>query len=223
MKASNIFRHISAKYIFVITALLTISSTAYAVQNKETLNSDNTSDSLDCRRNFKMGVKTNMLYDAALIPNIGVDISLGKRWSIAGNWMYAWWKNDRKHNYWRTYGGDIEMRYWFGSKNRKEQLAGHHIGLYGQMITYDFELGGRGYLGEKWSYAGGISYGYSLPVGRRFNIDFTLGVGYLEGEYMEYDPIDGHYVWQSTKNRRWYGPTKAEVSLVWLIGKKNLK
>ena len=80
MKASNIFRHISAKYIFVITALLTISSTAYAVQNKETLNSDNTSDSLDCRRNFKMGVKTNMLYDAILIPNIGVDISLGKRW-----------------------------------------------------------------------------------------------------------------------------------------------
>ena len=222
MKALNLFHYISVKYIFIITVLLTISSTAYAMQDKGSLNCSNTGDSLECR-NFKMCVKTNMLYDAALIPNIGADICLGKRWSIAGNWMYAWWKNDRKHNYWRTYGGDIEVRYWFGSKNRREQLAGHHIGLYGQMITYDFELGGRGYLGEKWSYAGGISYGYSLPVGRRFNIDFTVGVGYLAGEYMEYDPIDGHYVWKSTKNRRWYGPTKAEISLVWLIGKKNLK
>lgn len=153
MKAFNLFHSIFVKCIFIITTLLTISSTAYAMQDKESLNCINTRDSSDCR-NFKMGVKTNMLYDAALIPNIGADICLGKRWSIAGQWMYAWWKNDRKHNYWRTYGGDIEVRYWFGSKKRREQLAGHHIGLYGQMITYDFELGGRGYLGEKWSYAG---------------------------------------------------------------------
>lgn len=88
-------------------------------------------------------------------------------------------------------------------------------------VTYDFELGGKGYLGDKWSYGGGVAYGYSLPVGHRFNVDFTLGIGYLGGSYKEYIPLDGHYVWQTTKKRRWFGPTKAGISLVWLIGRGN--
>ena len=40
--------------------------------------------------------------------------------------------------------------------------------------SYDFELGGKGYLGDKWSYGGGVAYGYSLPVGHRFNVDFII-------------------------------------------------
>ena len=48
-----------------------------------------------------------------------------------------------------------------------------------------------------------------------------IGLGYLGGEYQEYLPKDGHYVWQATKQRRWFGPTKAEVSLVWLLGRNN--
>ena len=38
-----------------------------------------------------------------LIPNIGIEFYLEKKWSVSLNWMYAWWKSDRKHNYWRTY------------------------------------------------------------------------------------------------------------------------
>ena len=38
---------------------------------------------------FYMAVKTNMLYDALLVPNIGVEFYVGKNWSLAGNWMYA--------------------------------------------------------------------------------------------------------------------------------------
>ena len=167
---------------------------------------------------FYMGIKSNLLYDALLVPNIGLEFYLGKSWSLAGNWMYSWWKSDRRHNYWRIYGGDLEIRRWFGKKAKRKPLTGHHMGLYGQIVTYDFELGGRGYLGDRWSYGVGIDYGYSLPVSRRFSIDFTLGVGYLGGKYKEYMPIDDHYVWQVTKRRRWFGPTKAEVVLVWLVG-----
>lgn len=167
---------------------------------------------------FYMAVKTNMLYDLALVPNIGVEFYLGKNFSIAGNWMYSWWKSDPKAWYWRTYGGDLALRWWFGGKAQVKPLQGHHIGLYGQIVTYDFETGGMGYLGDKWTYGGGLEYGYSLPVAKRLNIDFNLGVGYLGGEYKEYLPIDGHYVWQATKMRHWFGPTKAEVSLSWLIG-----
>ena len=66
-----------------------------------------------------------------------------------------------------------------------------------------------------------MEYGYSLPVANRLNIDFTLGVGYWGGKYYEYTPLDGHYVWKATKNRHWFGPTKAEISLVWLLGRGN--
>lgn len=167
------------------------------------------------------GVKTNMLYDALLVPNGGLEIYLGKNWSIDAYWMYAWWKSDRVHNYWRIYGGDVELRKWLGSAAKRKPLTGHHIGAYAQIVTYDFELGGRGYLADRWSYAAGMSYGYSLPVAKRLNIDFSIGLGYMGGEYKEYLPQDGHYVWQSTKRRHWIGPTKAEISLVWLIGRGN--
>ena len=176
-----------------------------------------------------MGVKTNMLYDALLVPNIGVEFYLGKNWSIAGDWMYSWWNSDRVHWYWRTYGGGLTLRKWFGKEANDKPLTGHHIGVYGQVLTYDFEAGGRGYLGgeplgnifDGASFAAGVEYGYSLPIARRFNIDFTAGIGYLGGKYYEYDPVDNCYVWQATKKRRYVGPTKLEVSLVWLIGWNN--
>lgn len=164
-------------------------------------------------------LKTNMLYDAAAIPNIGLEVSVGKGWSVGANWMYAWWSNDARHRFWRAYGGDVELRRWFSPRRESRSLmCGHHIGVYGQMLTYDIEWGGRGYLGDRWSWAAGLSYGYSLPAGRHFNIDFTLGIGYLEGDYMKYRPEDGCYFWESTHRRKWFGPTKAEVSLIWFIG-----
>lgn len=175
---------------------------------------------IECRP-FYMDVSTNMLYDIMLIPSVGVEFYLGKSWSLAATWEYGWWKCDHRHNYWRAYGGDLELRRWFGKKSEEKPLTGHHAGVYGGIVTYDFELGHRGYLGDKWSYLFGVSYGYSMPVGRRLNIDFTIGLGYMGGKYKEYIPRDGCYVWQSTKQRHWFGPTKTEISLVWLIGCDN--
>ena len=176
-----------------------------------------------------MALKTNMLYDVLAVPNIGVEFYLGKNWSISGNWMYGWWNSDNKHRYWRIYGGEIAVRKWLGKKASEKPLTGHHLGVYGQLFTYDFEWNGTGYMGGEpgktlWdspNYAAGVEYGYSLPIGRRLNIDFTVGVGYWGGKYYKYIPRDGHYVWQATRNRHWFGPTKAEVSLVWLIGRGN--
>lgn len=183
----------------------------------------------DLKKPFYMAVKANMLYDVLAVPNIGVEFYLGKNFSVAANWMYGWWKTDRNHRYWRIYGGDLAVRYWLGKKAQEKPLQGHHIGIYGQAFTYDFEWGGKGYMGgkpggtlwDKTNYAAGVEYGYSLPIARWLNIDFTLGVGYWGGRYYEYIPLDGHYVWQATKNRHWFGPTKAEISLVWLLGRGN--
>lgn len=174
----------------------------------------------DCCHPVYMVLKSNLLYDAALVPNVGAEFYVGRGWSLGGSWMYAWWNSDRRHRYWRIYGGELALRKYFGRRAMEKPLTGHHLGLYGQMLTYDFETGGRGYQ-SKLSYGGGIEYGYSLPIGRRLNLDFCIGMGYLGGEYKVYDPEDGHYVWKETRQRHWFGPTKAEISLVWLLGRKN--
>ena len=182
------------------------------------------------RRPFYMALKTNMLYDALLVPNASVEFYLGKNWSISGGWMHGWWKSDPAHWYWRMYGGDLSLRRWFGRRAGQKPLSGHHIGIYGSAFTYDFENGGRGYLGgqpggtllDRANFSAGIEYGYSLPVARRLNLDFTVGLGWIGGQYHEYLPIDDCYVWQSTSRMDYFGPTKLEVSLVWLLGRGNI-
>ena len=183
----------------------------------------------EAKKPFYMALKTNMLYDVLAVPNIGAEFYLGRNWSLSGNWMYGWWNSNSKHRYWRVYGGEIAVRKWLGRKAAEKPLTGHHLGVYGQVFTYDFEWNGTGYMGGQpgeslWNspnYAAGVEYGYALPIGRRLNIDFTIGLGYWGGKYYTYNPLDGHYVWESTKNRHWFGPTKAEISLVWLIGRGN--
>lgn len=175
----------------------------------------------ECRFPLYLAVKTNALYDLALIPNIGAELYLGKNFSAGINWHYAWWKSDKVKWYWRTYGGDVYARYWFGKAAKEKPLTGHHIGLYGQIITYDFELGKKGIQSNFWNYGGGVEYGYTLPLAYRLNLDLTVGVGYNTGQFYEYLPIDDCYVWQATKNRRYIGPTKVEASLVWLFGCDN--
>ena len=144
--------------------------------------------------------------------------------------MHAWWHSDPHHWYWRIYGAELGFRKYFGRATKKNPLTGHHIGVYGQILTYDFELGNIGIIGgqplgdiiDEPNYIAGLEYGYSLPVARHLNLDFSVGFGYHWGIFYEYLPVDGCYVWQATKKRNYIGPTKAGISLVWLIGKENI-
>lgn len=176
----------------------------------------------ECKTGFTppYALKTNLLYDALLVPNIGIEFGLGTRWSLAANYMYAWWNSDRTHWYHRVYGGDLTLRYW-----PERNFDGHHIGLSAQALTYDFEFGNLGVLGgepggnifDQANFSIGLEYGYSLPLADRFNLDFSLCAGYMWGKFYEYVPMDDCYVWQATKQRSYIGPVKAEISLVYLL------
>lgn len=192
---------------------------------------EETTSSVRHHRPFLMDIRTNMLYDAAALPNIGVEFWLGGAFSAGLNWQYAWWSKSARHRFWRAYGGDINARWWFGRVSKEKPLSGHHLGVYGQMLTYDLEWGKTGYMGGKphgtlWqrmNWGAGVEYGYSLPVSRYFNIDFTAGFGYFGGKYYEYRPIDNHDVWMRTRKLNWWGPTKAEISLVWMLGNARIR
>lgn len=135
------------------------------------------------RKPFYMDVRTNMLYDVLGVPNLGVDFYLGKNISVGASYMHAWWSHDARHRYWRIYGGELNARWWFGKAARRKPLTGHHAGLYLQALTYDFEWGGKAYMGgepggsifDRAHIGFGAEYGYSLPVSTRLNIDFSIG------------------------------------------------
>jgi hypothetical protein len=174
-----------------------------------------------------VALRTNLLYDAMLVPNIGVEVGLGKGFTLAADWFGTWLFSDKNHWYWQGYGGYLTARYYFDKDNPQYSLtpgqmlsSGHHVGIYGTALTYDVEFGGIGYQAAQFGFGGGVEYGYSLKVAQSLCIDFNLGLGYQGGEYKKYMPTDdgsGHYVWMSTHRRHWWGPTKAEISLKWLI------
>lgn len=174
-------------------------------------------------RKFKFALKTNLLYDVALVPNIGLEIPAGQKWSVAADWSYAWWSKTKNSRFWRTYGGDIAVRRWLGDRNMKPQLAGHHVGLYGQLLTYDFEIGGKGYLGDKWTCAAGLEYGYSCVLTKSLHLDFSIGLGYMWGKYKKYDSVEYDdcdrplFILDEEKDLKWIGPTSASASLVWIL------
>lgn len=190
-------------------------------------------DSINVRAPW-LALKTNMLYDVCLIPNIGAEFNLGKRWTITFDWFYTWFSADNRHRYWQGYGGYLGVRKYFGSSKSNQNTLphregrggssfprGHHLGLYTLGMTYDVEWGGKGYQAARFGFGAGVEYGYSMRIGRRLNLDLSIGVGFQDGEYKEYVPSHdhwNHYIWLSTHKRHWWGPTKAEVSLVWVIG-----
>ena len=49
-------------------------------------------------------IKTNLLYDALSAVNLEIEVPVGKRWSVAAEGIFPWWKASRvtgRCNYWR--------------------------------------------------------------------------------------------------------------------------
>lgn len=178
-----------------------------------------------CSNATFFAIRTNTLYDAFLIPNIGAEMQMKNGWAIQFDWFYTWFSSDNRHRYWQGYGGYLTVKKYFEFLDwvTDAPLVGHHIGFYVSGLTYDLEWGGKGYQASHFGFGGGVEYGYSWRVSRSMKMDFTLGLGFQDGEYKEYEPSNdhyNHYVWLATKKRHWWGPTKLELSLAWILGGK---
>ncbi len=164
----------------------------------------------------RMAIKTNLLYDALLMPSLEVEYRIDDRWSVAVEGSVAWWSKNRTHKYYQIATIVPEGRYWFGVK---KPWHGHYVGVFVGGSWYDLENGARGYKGE--FFMTGISYGYMFPVGRSLSLEAGLGVGFLRTSYEEYLPIDGHYVYQQTSRTNWFGPVRLKFALVWRLWNQN--
>ena len=159
-------------------------------------------------------VKSNLMYDALLMPSLEVEYRFSEQWSVAVEGNMAWWYNDGKHRYYQLATIIPEARWWFRPQGNRK---GHYLGLFGGGGWYDLENGEKGYRGEGGMV--GISYGYQFPIGRHFAFEAGIGVGFMTTKYDEYLPLDGHYVYQQTNRTNYFGPLKLKFAFVWNIGR----
>ncbi len=167
----------------------------------------------------RVALRTNMLYDAALTPSLGLEAGFARHFSVAADAVAAWWSNDSRHRYWRICGGLLEGRVWIGSRGGKRALTGHHIGIYGSIHTFDFEFGGTGYQSPRMTYGAGLGYGYSFRISGRLNLDLGIKGGYSAGRQIKYRPECGSYVAVRRSFHQYWGITGVEVTLVWFPGR----
>lgn len=168
-------------------------------------------------RKTVLALKNNLLYDLALAPNIEVELPMGQRWSLNVEYKCPWWSNGRHGFCYQLLSGGVETRCWLGNRRVRSRLTGHFLGVYAEGGVYDFQLKEeKGYRGKYYG-AAGLTYGYTHPIARHLAIEFSIGVGYLDTEYRKYTTYKDHLVWTSSGKYHFIGPTKAKVSLVWLI------
>lgn len=167
-----------------------------------------------------IAIRSNILYDAILIPNIGVELACVDKMSFlleaTGSWNASYYEG-RYFYLARNITG--ELRWWFRQPS-SVPLRGHYLGFYVMGSGYKVQHNNNSYVHNK-SFGMGFSYGYSFALAKRLNLDLGVSVGFHDGNFAsyKYDSARGRYSISNSDNSYWFGPTKAQISLVWLIGR----
>ncbi len=175
-------------------------------------------------RDTDVALKTNLLYDAALTPNAGVEVSVAPRWSadLSGNFN-AWTLSGGKR--WKHWLLQPEMRYWFC-----DAMGGHFVAVH--LLGGQYNIGaldmGFSFLGTDFSklrdsryqgwFAGvGIAYGYAWRLARHWNIEAEIGIGWTYTRYDRYPCAECGSRLEKNHPHNYVGPTKAAVNLVYVF------
>lgn len=167
---------------------------------------------------YRFAVRTNVLYDALLLPTVGVEWRVNRDWGVKLDGSLSWWDGSagKVQKIWLL---NPEVR-WYLLRDKRFYVG--VSGSYGRYNLYKYALGGlfsndTGYQGSLWS--AGAVVGYQLRLSRRFSVDFNLGLGYTRSEYDSFGITDGVRIYKERdRTKNFWGPTQAGISLVWTIG-----
>lgn len=165
----------------------------------------------------EMAVKTNALYWATTSPNLSAEFGMAPHWTLeVGGGLNPFAFNDNRK--WKHYQWQGEARYWIC-----ERFYRHFVGIHAGGGEFNVSRTAcpwprlspeKRY--EGWAVKAGVSYGYSMVLGGRWNLEATVGFGLIHADYDRYGcavcaDIDGHF------GKTVFAPTKAGVSLVYMI------
>ena len=158
---------------------------------------------------YHLSLRANLLRWATLTPDLGLEWRICPSWSIAvnGSWTsWSWSDKDRRYALWEV---APEVRYYMGEKKA------WYLGAMFKAGQFNYKLSETGKQGDLMG--GGITAGYQLRLNKALNLDFNLGLGYLNADYEKYEVIDGVRVRRGNGTKDWLGPINAGVTLVWKL------
>lgn len=225
--------------IFEPTTVLVVESEPKAEINlePEPIGEERIIELSDYRYIRPFALKTNLLFDAATLFNIELEMPIGRRFSVLGEWTFPFWGGlgnrggvapvpvySAKYTLQMLSGG-VELRYWFNRSEKLDDkaqrwgdynpLCGWFVGPYAGRGVYDLQFGKKGAQGDFYI-AAGVSGGFTHPIGKYIHMEYSIGVGYMQTQYKHYTPMDGHKVYEYDGRYTWIGPTKAKISLAWV-------
>lgn len=167
------------------------------------------------RKPYTLALRTNLLYDAFLLPTLGIEWRISESVGV---------KLDGSLSCWGGATGKVKKIWmlspevcWYLLENRRFYVGAS--GNYAEYNLYGYPLGNlmkddTGYQGTLWS--AGLTVGYQLRLCRALSLDFNLGLGYTRSEYDSFTMIDGVRVSKErNQSKNLWGPTQAGISLVW--------
>ena len=158
---------------------------------------------------YHLSLRANLLRWATLTPDLGLEWRICPSWGIAvnGSWTsWTWSDKDRRYALWEV---APEVRYYMGEKKA------WYLGAMFKAGQFNYKLSETGKQGDLMG--GGITAGYQLRLNKALDLDFNLGLGYLNADYEKYEVIDGVRVRRGNETKDWWGPLNAGVTLVWKL------
>ena len=167
---------------------------------------------------YRFALRTNLLYDALLLPTLGVEWRVNSDIGVKLDGSLSRWggEHGKVQKVWLLHP---EVR-WYLLRDRR--LYAGVAGSYGEYNIYRYMPGNAfskdtGYQGTLWS--AGLAVGYQLRLARSLSVDFNLGLGYVRSHYDSFGLTHGVRVYKDRdKTKNFFGPTQAGISLVWTMG-----
>lgn len=170
-----------------------------------------------------VAIKTNLVSDAILNANAGIEFALAPRWSVDLSGQFnGWTVNGEKWKHWLA---QPEIRYWFCDHFAKHFVGLHAVGGQYNFGGFDTKLAffGTDYSIFKeerhqgWYVGGGIAYGYSFILNRHVDLELELGIGYVYTFYDKFNCAGCGRKLEEDHPHHYFGPTKAAVNLVYVF------
>ena len=158
---------------------------------------------------YHLSLRANLMRWATLTPDLGLEWRICPSWGIAvnGSWTsWSWSDKDRRYALWEV---APEVRYYMGEKKA------WYLGAMFKAGQFNYKLSETGKQGDLMG--GGITAGYQLRLNKALDLDFNLGLGYLNADFEKYEVIDGVRVRCGNETKNWCGPINAGVTLVWKL------
>ena len=157
----------------------------------------------------QLSLRANLLRWATLTPDLGLEWRICPSWGIAvnGSWTsWSWNDKDRRYALWEVVP---EVRYYMGEKKA------WYLGAMFKTGQFNYKFSEAGKQGDLMG--GCITAGYQLRLNKALDLDFNLGLGYLNADFEKYEVIDGVRVRRGNETKDWCGPINAGVTLVWKL------